>query len=173
MARRDGRVMLPCQHRNRRWPMTSDDRPAGENRYFDQRYCGKVMRIGAIACAAVLLGDVVFLATGHPPTRCPGWLAPGQHDSAWGVVGGVSLLAALVGLCAMSWDWLAQRYVDQLELDRRLAECETQAGDRARAWLHYALMIDFGGLLVVMMMASVLVCLSPVLYASGFCFLAE
>jgi len=41
--------------------MTLKDSPATENKYFDQRSCGKVVRIGAVACAAVLAGGVVSL----------------------------------------------------------------------------------------------------------------
>jgi hypothetical protein len=44
----------------------SDTGPAIENKYFDQQFCGKVTRVGAIACAATLVGDVLFLALVDP-----------------------------------------------------------------------------------------------------------
>jgi len=34
-------------------------RPATQNKYFDQPFCGKI--IGAIACAATLAAHVLFL----------------------------------------------------------------------------------------------------------------
>src|SRR5262245_34236987 len=44
-----------------------------ENKYFDQHFCGKVMRVGAIACAATLVGNVLFLALVDPlHSHCAG-----------------------------------------------------------------------------------------------------
>jgi len=46
--------------------MTFRDGGANENKYFDQPFCGKVVRIGAIACAATLAGNVLILLLVDP-----------------------------------------------------------------------------------------------------------
>ena len=62
---------------------------------------------------------------------------------------------------ATRWDSLARRYVERIERDERLAESDTGAGwkwaltkfriRRARARVSYIYMIDFRGLLIVIM----------------------
>lgn len=161
--------------------MTSNDGSA-ESRYFDRRFSKKVARIGAVACAAVLLGDIAFLATVDPShSSCPAWMLPGKNGtSIWYLVALVSMWAAWIGYCAVRWDWAAGRYVDGLERDRRLAERQTEAGvshaltnlriHRAQARVYYALTIDFCGLLTVIMIMSAFFCAMPVVVALGSCF---
>jgi len=51
----------------------SDIGPDTENKYFDQQFCGKVIRIGAIACGATLVGNVLFLVLVDPShSHCAG-----------------------------------------------------------------------------------------------------
>ena len=80
--------------------MMLKDGPATENKYFDQRSCGKVIRIGAIACTAVLASEVVTLVLGDPShSHCAGWEIPGKsgRHSIWGLVGVAGLWAAWIG----------------------------------------------------------------------------
>jgi hypothetical protein len=147
-----------------------------ENSYFDQPFCGKVVRIGAFACAATLAGDVLFLLLVDPShSRCAGWVIQGQHGggSIWGLVTIVGLWAAWIGYCATKWDWVARRYVDRLERDQRLAESDMGARwkwtlinfqvHRARARVYYTRMIDFGWLLIAVMAGSVFFCALPLI----------
>ena len=163
--------------------MTFKDDPATENKYFDQRSCGKVVRIGAVACATVLAGEVVSLVLIDPShSHCAGWEIPGRNDggSIWGLVGVVGLWAAWIGFGAIKWDWVARRQVERIERDLRLAESDTGAGwkwaltnfriGRARARVFYTHMIDFRGLLIVLMAGSVFFCALPLLIVTV-CFL--
>ena len=148
--------------------MTFKDSSATENKYFDERSCGKVVRIGAVACAAVLAGEVVSLVLVDPShSHCAGWQIPGKNDggSIWGLVGAVGLWAGWIGFLAIKWDWAARRFVERLERDERLAESDTTnfRVHRARARVYYAHMIDFGGLLIVIMAGSVAICALPLL----------
>lgn len=160
----------------------SQDDPTTENKYFDERFCGKVIRIGAVACAAVLASDVVFLVLVYPShSRCVGWTMPRQNGggSIWGLVAAVGLWAAWIGYCAIKWDWVARRIVERLERDERSAESDTGVGwkwalnnfhvHRARARMYYFHMIDFGRLLISIMIGSVFFCALPLLIVTG-CF---
>jgi hypothetical protein len=163
--------------------MSFKDGAATENKYFDQAFCGKVVRIGAIACAATLAGDVLFLVLVDPSrSRCPGWVIQGQTGSGliWQLVAAVGLWGAWIVFSAIKWDWVARRYVDRLERDERLAESDAGVGwtralinfrlRRARARVYYAHMIDFGGLLIVIMAGSVAICALPLLTVIIGCF---
>jgi hypothetical protein len=111
--------------------MTFKDGPATENKYLDQRSCGKVFRIGAVACAAVLAGEVVSLVLVDPShSHCAGWEIPGKNGggSIWGLVGAVGLWAAWIGYLAIKWDSVARWTVERLERDERLAASDTGAG---------------------------------------------
>ena len=161
--------------------MTLKDSPAAENKYFDQRSCGKVIRIGAVACAAVLAGEVVSLVLVDPShSHCAGWEIPGKNGgSIWGLVGVVGLWAAWIVFLAIKWDWVARRYVNRLERDERLAESDTGVGlgwalvnfrvHRARARVYYTHVMDFGGLLVAVMAGSVFLCALPLLIVTVAC----
>src|SRR5262245_46767901 len=155
----------------------SDTGPATEHKYFDQHLCGKVMRVGAVACAVTLVGNVLFLALVDPlHSHCAGAI---QRliggGSIWGLVAAVSLWAAWIGFLAIKWDWVARRYVDRLERDQRLVESDTSIGwkwtlinfriGRARARVYYSRMIDFGWLLIAIMAFSVFFCALPLLIA--------
>src|SRR5580658_644769 len=156
--------------------MTANDDPAIENRYFDQHFCGKVMRIGAAVCAAVVAGDCAFLLMVDPShSRCPGWAMPAHEGggSVWYLVAMVGLWVAWLCYCAIRWDWVARRRVDRIERDELMARGEP-GGDwrvppsawrvrRARKRLHYTRMIDFGSLLIVIMCFSTFFCATPVL----------
>jgi len=156
--------------------MTFRDGGATENKYFDQPFCGKVVRIGAIACAATLAGNVLILLLVDPShSRCAGWAIQGQNGSGsiWGLIAAVGLWAAWIGYCAIRWDWVARRYVDRIERDERLAESDTGVGwkgslinfrvGRARARVYYTRMIDFGWLLIAIMAGSVSLCALPLI----------
>jgi hypothetical protein len=161
--------------------MTFNDGRATENNYFDQRSCGKVVRIGAIACVATLAGDVLFLVLVDPSHSQCGWAIQKQIGGAsiWELVAAVGLWAAWIGLVAIKWDWFARRYVDRLERDERLAESDMGAGRelaltnfrirRARARASYIHMIDFRGLIIVIMAGSVFFCALPLLIVSVTC----
>ena len=156
--------------------MTFRDGGATENKYFDQPFCGKVVRIGAIACAATLAGNVLILLLVDPShSRCAGWAIQGQNGSGsiWGLIAAVGLWAAWIGYCAIRWDWVARRYVDRIERDERLAESDTGVGwkgslinfrvGRARARVYYTRMIDFGWLLIAIIVGSVSLCALPLI----------
>jgi hypothetical protein len=156
--------------------MTFKDGGANENKYFDQPFCGKVVRIGAIACAAILAANVLYLLLVDPShSHCAGWAIQGQNSggSIWGLVAAVGLWAAWIGYCAIRWDWVAWRYVDRLERDERLAESDTGVGwtgalmnfrvRRARARVYYTRMIDFTWLLIAIMVGSVSLCALPLI----------
>ena len=148
--------------------MTFRDGGATENKYFDQPFCGKVVRIGAIACAATLACNVLILLLVDPShSRCAGWAIQGQNGSGsiWGLIAAVGLWAAWIGYCATRWDWVARHYVDRLERDERVVESDTTnfRVRRARARVYYAHMIDFSGLLIVIMAGSVAICALPLL----------
>jgi len=138
------------------------------------------MRVGAAACAAVLLGEVVLLVAVDPPPRCPAWILPKEQVSVWFLVAIVSLWAAWIGFWAIRWDWAAQLTVDRFARDERLAQRETQPGlmqaltnlriNRARARVKYARIIDFSWLLIAIMLFSVFVCALPLLLVVGNCF---
>ena len=163
--------------------MTFKDGPATENKYFDQPFCGKVIRIGAIACAATLAGDVLFLVLLDPShSRCAGWTIPGQNGggSTWELVAAAGLWAAWIGFLAIKWDWVARRYVDRLERNEQVAESDTGVGwkwalinfrvGRARARMHYIRMMDLGWLLITIMAGSVFFCALPLLIVPVTCF---
>ena len=84
--------------------MTFKDGPATENKYFDQSFCGKVVRIGAIACAATLAGDVLFLVLVDPSHSQCGWAIQKQigGGSIWELVAAAGLRAAWIGLVAIN-----------------------------------------------------------------------
>src|SRR5262245_44730441 len=160
----------------------SDTDPATENKYFDQQVCGKVIRIGAIACAATLVGNVLFLALVDPShSHCAGAIQRMiGGGSIWGLVAAVSLWAAWIGFVAIKWDWVARRLVDRLERDERLAESDTGVGlgwalvnfrvHRARAGVYYTHVIDFGWLLIAIMAGCVFLCALPLLIVTVACF---
>jgi len=160
----------------------SDIGPATENKYFDQQFCGKVIRIGAIACGATLVGNVLFLVLVDPShSHCAGAIQRMiGGGSIWGLVAAVSLWAAWIGLVAIKWDWFARRYVSRLERDERLAETDTGVGlgwalvnfsvRRARARLYYTHVMDFGWLLIAIMAGSVFLCALPLLIVTVACF---
>jgi len=154
-----------------------------ENRYFDRRSCGKVVRIGAVACAAVLASEAVTLVLGDPShSHCAGWEIPGKsgRHSIWGLVGIAGLWAAWIGYVATRWDLFARRYVERIERDERLALSDTGARwkwaltnlriRRARARVSYIYIIDFRGLLIVIMAGSVFFCAAPLLIVAITCF---
>jgi len=95
--------------------------------------------------------------------------------SIWGLVAAVSLWAAWIGLVAIKWDWFAWRYVSRLERDERLAESDTGVGwewglikfsvHRARARVYCTHVMDFGWLLIAIMVGSVFLCALPLLIA--------
>ena len=156
--------------------MTLKDSPATENKYFDQRSCGNVIRIGAVACAAVLASEVLFLMLVDPShSHCAGWEIPGKNGgrSIWGLVAAAGLWAAWIGYVALRWDSLARRYVERIEHDERLAESDTGVGwtgalmnfrvRRARARVYYTRMIDFSWLLIAIMVGSVSLCALPLI----------
>jgi len=152
-----------------------------ENKYFDQPFCGKLMRIGAIACAATLAGNVLFLALGDPSHwHCaPAIQKMIGGGPIWGLVAAAGLWAAWLGFLAIKWDWVARRLVDRLERDERLALSDTGVGlrwalvnfsvRRARARLYYFHMIDFGWLLIANMAGSVFLCALPLLVVTVTC----
>lgn len=154
--------------------MTFKDGPTTENKYFDRRSCGKVIRIGAIACAVVLAGEVVFFAL-VDSSYCGGWEMPGKNGggSIWNPVGAVGLWAAWIGYVAIKWDTFARWIIERLERDERMAESDTGTGwkwsltnvliHRARARVFYFHMIEFRGLLICVLTGSVLICALPLL----------
>jgi hypothetical protein len=163
--------------------MTFEDGPAIEDKYVDRRSCGKVVRIGAVACGAVLASEVVFLVLVDPShSHCAGWEMPGKNGggSIWGLVTAVGLWAAWIGYLATKWDSVARRYVERIERYERLAESDTGAGwgwaltnfrvRRARARMFYIHMIDFRWLLIVIMTGSVSFCAAPLLIVTVTCF---
>src|SRR5262245_8964221 len=152
-----------------------------ENTYFDQQFCGKVVRVGAIACAATLAGNVLFLALVDPShSRCAGAIQKLiGGGSIWELVAAAGLWAAWIGFLAIKWDWVARRLVYRLERDERLAESDTGVGlgwalvnfnvRRARTRLYYFHMIDFGWLLIAIMAGSVFLCGLPLLIVTVAC----
>jgi hypothetical protein len=147
-----------------------------ENKYFDQPFCGKVIRIGAIACAAILAGDVLFLVLVGPlHLHCAGWAMETKYGggSIWELVAVAGLWAVWIGFVAVKWDWVARPYVDRLERDERLAQSDAGVGwtralinlrlRRARARVCYTHMFDFGWLLTAIMAGSVSLCALPLL----------
>jgi len=159
----------------------SDTGPATENKYFDQRFCGKVIRIGAIACAATLAANVLFLALVDPAhSHCAVAIQKMIGGGPiWGLVVAVSLWAAWIGLVAIKWDWFSRRYVDRLERDEQLALSDTGVGwewglinfrvHRARARVYYTHVMDFGWLLIAIMAGSVFLCALPLLIVTVAC----
>lgn len=160
--------------------MPLKDDPANENKYFDRRFCGKVIRIGAVACATVLASDVVFLVLVDPShSRCVGWAIPRQNgdSSIWGLVAIVGLFTASIAYWAINWDSAARRIVERLERTERLAESDTSIGwkwalanfrvHRARARMYHTHMIDFGSLLISIMIGCVFFCAAPLLIVTG------
>jgi hypothetical protein len=148
--------------------MSFKDGTATENKYFDQVFCGKVVTIGAIACAATLTGDLLFFGLVDPSRlRCAGWVMQRQigSRSIWELVAAAGLWTAWIVFLAIKWDWVARRYVDRLERDERVVESDTTnfRVRRARARVYYAHMIDFSGLLIVIMAGSVAICALPLL----------
>jgi len=158
-----------------------DTDPATKNKYFDQQFCGKVIRAGAITCAATLVGDVLFLVLVDPShSHCAGAIQRMiGGGSIWGLVAAVSLWAAWIGLVAIKWDWFAWRYVSRLERDERLAESDTGVGwewglikfsvHRARARVYCTHVMDFGWLLIAIMVGSVFLCALPLLIVTVAC----
>jgi hypothetical protein len=158
-----------------------DTDPATKNKYFDQQFCGKVIRAGAITCAATLVGDVLFLVLVDPShSHCAGAIQRMiGGGSIWGLVAAVSLWAAWIGLVAIKWDWFAWRYVSRLERDERLAESDTGVGwewglinfsvHRARARVYYTHVMDFGWLLIAIMVGSIFLCALPLLIVTVAC----
>ena len=162
--------------------MTFKDGPTTENKYFDQRSCGKVIRIGALACAVVLAGEVVFLLLVDPShSYCGGWEMPGKNGggSIWGLVAALGLWAAWIGYVAIRWDPFARWIVAHVERDERLAESDTGVGwkwsltnvliHRARARVFYFHMINFRGLLIGVMTGSAFFCAAPLLIVTVTC----
>ena len=111
----------------------------------------------------------IFLLVDPSRLRCAGWVIQRQTGSGsiWELVAAAGLWAAWIVFLAIKWDWVARRYVDRLERDERLAESDTTNFRirRARARVYYAHMIDFGGLLIVIMAGSVAICALPLLTA--------
>src|SRR5262245_1934940 len=152
-----------------------------ENTYFDQQFCGKVVRVGAIACAATLAGNVLFLVLVDPShPHCAGAIQKmSGGGSIWELVAATGLWAAWIGFLAIKWDWVARRLVDRLERDERLAESDTGVGwewglsnfrvHRARARVFYTHVIDFGWLLIAVMTGSVFLCALPLLIVTVAC----
>jgi|SRR5262245_50527264 len=159
----------------------SDTGPATESKYFDQQFCGKVMRIGAIACAATLAGNALFLIVVDPlHSHCAGAIQKLiGGGSIWELVAATGLWAAWVGFLPIKWDWVARRLVERLERDEQLAGSDTGVDlgwalvnfnvPRARARLYYFHMIDFSWLLVAIMVGSVFLCALPLLIVSVAC----
>ena len=144
------------------------------------------MRVGAAACAVVVLGDILFLATVDPSLlHCRAWGIPagrGASSPAWEMVPAVALWAAVMAYFAIRWDRLARREVERRDRDVQLALSPTEGGfwgmlhgrrvHRARARIEYSLNIDFGGLLMSVMIGSVAFCALPVLLALLNCYSA-
>ena len=57
---------------------------------FDPRFCRRIARVAAAACAVLVLCTVIILLTIDPSnTRCPGWrlvAKNGTSTSVWGFV---------------------------------------------------------------------------------------
>src|SRR6476660_9444281 len=102
----------------------SDTGPAIENKYFDQQFCRKVTRVGAIACAATLVGDVLFLALVDPlHSHCAGAIQKlSGGGSIWELVAAVGVWAAWIGLLAIKWEWVAGCPCSGVGSDQPLAQ---------------------------------------------------
>lgn len=167
--------------------MTSPDGRADDNKWFDRRFCKKVVQIGGAACVAITLTDVLFMATFDASyLQCgPPIIAAYRHLpwQAWMPVLLVGFSTALICYGAASWDALAQRYADYLdgavgltlsETERGPAEASTSRRRRnANGAIEMMLNIDFGWMLIAFMMACAGFCALPILALLKTCYWAQ
>lgn len=86
---------------------------------FDPRFCRRIARVAAAACAVLMLCTVIILVTIDPSnTRCPGWLLiarNGTSTSIWWLVVVMQAVPAIwMGFIAFNWQWFARRAIDKL-----------------------------------------------------------
>ena len=85
---------------------------------FDPRFCRRIARVAAAACAVLVLCTVIILLTVDPSnTRCPGWrlvAKNGTSTSVWGFVVIQAVMAICISFIALNWRWFARRVIDKL-----------------------------------------------------------
>jgi hypothetical protein len=159
--------------------MTCKDGFSDDNRWFDQRFCKKGVRMGAAACMAVVLADVLFVAIFDPSyLRCsPRTIAAYRvaPRQLWELVLIVGYCASLICYGAIRWDSLARRYADYLDgaLAMALSERTDRRARNARGAIEMMLNVDFGWVLIAIMMVAASFCALPILGLVGSCYLAH
>jgi hypothetical protein len=147
-----------------------------DHKRFDPEFCGRVVRIGAVACVAVVLCEALFLAVvDSANTRCPGWVIPGRDGnfmSAWVLVAFVVAWAVWICVIAVRWRWFSQRMIDRIEYYERSLQTGAERGLRG-AWVQYNALnardLHFNWLFVAMMVGSVFIVASPFLILNSMC----
>src|SRR5215831_2298526 len=85
---------------------------------FDPKFCRRIARVAAAACAVLVLCTVIILVTVDPSnTRCPGWrlvAKNGTSTSVWGFVAIQAVMAIWMSFIALNWRWFARRIIDKL-----------------------------------------------------------
>jgi hypothetical protein len=143
--------------------MTSEPAAAGHNGRVARRFFKRTAQVGALGCAALLFCGILFLVAVDPLLlRCSTWLMPvatGAWAPAWMLAPMVALWAVSMCFGAVRWGWFAR--------------LRARHGRGAQARGQYALTIDSGWLLMLMIAASALAGAVPILVAAASCYSAR
>jgi hypothetical protein len=153
---REARVGITSRQVHR---VTPNQDAAGGDRRFARRFLGRLALAGAAGGATLVVCGALFLAAVNPSQlRCSTWLVP-VEKGAWAPG---SMLAPVVALWAVSmcfgavrWGWLGRLYA--------------RSSPRAQSRRQYALTIDFGWRLIVIVAGAALLCAAPILMAIASC----
>jgi hypothetical protein len=85
-----------------------------ESGRFDPDFCGRILRVGAILCVALVLITAALLAVARP-SRCPAWAFPADDGSslpAWPLLLFTGFWALVVTYYAVTWRRFAEHVLD-------------------------------------------------------------
>jgi hypothetical protein len=138
--------------------MTSASDAAG-NRPFGRRFCKAVAWIGTLGCVTLVFCGILFWAAVSPSQlRCSTWLDPiekGAWAPAWMLAPMVALWAVSMCFGVVRWGWLARHYAGGAHRARNLGQS--------------ILTINFGWLLIFIIMAAASSSATPIVVALASC----
>jgi hypothetical protein len=143
---------------------------------FDPRFCRRIARVAAAACAVLVLCTVIILVTVDPSnTRCPGWLIiakNGTANSIWGFVAMQAVPAICMSFIAFNWQWFARRVINKLTRAEQTLRADDPKGGLFGIGGKYealSVLLYANSSVVVLSLVCVAFCSIPLLVIAGRC----
>jgi hypothetical protein len=165
--------------------MALEQRTERRHRNFDPSFYGTAIRIGAVICALIFVGEIaVFLMIDSSATRCPGLIVSGSRSSQpvhlWILVLFAGLWTLNIAYHAVTWRRFASNLETKIDIAERTWVSSEQFNFWQRSWTDLkhvwkefnaflARRVNFNSLIVIVLVASVAFVAVPLIALAAAC----